>query len=90
MDDNQFEGAARNFAGQAQQTVGDMVGDGKMQADGIARQAAGKAQQAYGDARSQVQSLASDLSHSVEQQPLMALAIVGAIGFLLGAVTTRR
>lgn len=90
MDENRFEGTARNFAGKVQETVGNVAGDSKTQAEGIGRQAAGRAQQAYGETMDQVRSVASDIGRGVEQQPMVALMVVGTIGFFLGLMVARR
>lgn len=43
MDTDRITGAARDMAGRAQSTAGDMLGDAKTQAQGVYNQAAGQA-----------------------------------------------
>jgi len=50
MDENKFEGAARNLGGKIEGTVGNLTGDMKMQAEGAYDKAAGSAQNTYGKA----------------------------------------
>ena len=82
MDDNQFEGVARDFGGKVQDAVGGLTGDTETQAKGKWNQAAGKAQKTFGDA-------AEELSETVSNSPLTALAIVGGIFFALGFLAKR-
>lgn len=101
MNNDQIEGAARNLTGKAQEGLGNIIGDSQHQAEGVARQLAGRAQQVYGEARDYGreavhqardygQAAAQQVGRAVEQQPLMALLAVGALGFLLGLMTPRR
>jgi uncharacterized protein YjbJ (UPF0337 family) len=50
MNENRVVGAAKNFAGKTQETVGQLVGDAKTQAEGLADRAKGAAQELYGRA----------------------------------------
>lgn len=50
MDENQFEGAARNLGGKVEGAVGNLIGDTKMQAEGAYDKAVGSAQNTYGKA----------------------------------------
>jgi uncharacterized protein YjbJ (UPF0337 family) len=51
MDKDRVAGSARDFAGKAEGTVGDVVGDARTQAEGRVREAAGSAQNLYGQAK---------------------------------------
>ena len=82
VDENEVEGTARNLGGKIQDAVGGFTGDSETQAEGKINQAAGQAQKAIG-------SLAEDLRDNVADQPLTALAIVGAIGLALGFLLRR-
>jgi ElaB/YqjD/DUF883 family membrane-anchored ribosome-binding protein len=55
-----------------------------------ARQVAGEAQDAYGDAAVQAREATESLRHHVGQQPLVALAIAGACGYVLSLLVPRR
>jgi uncharacterized protein YjbJ (UPF0337 family) len=69
-------GAAREMGGRVQQTLGDMAGDAKTQANGLYNQAAGQAQQQ-----------AARLSDVIREQPLTAALAAVGIGYLLGRFT---
>lgn len=51
MDENRFEGTARNIGGKVQEGVGRATGDVKTKTEGVMNQAAGAAQDLYGTAR---------------------------------------
>jgi uncharacterized protein YjbJ (UPF0337 family) len=61
MDENRVEGTARKVAGKAQEGIGRLTGDAKMQAEGLANEIRGSGQDLYG----QVQENASELARSV-------------------------
>ena len=82
VDENEIEGAARDFGGKIQDAVGGLTGDASTQAQGKWNQAAGKAQRAFGEA-------ADELRSNVTSSPLIALAIVGGVCFALGFLTRR-
>ena len=48
MDENRFEGTARNLGGKVQEGVGRATGDFKTTTEGLVNQAAGTAQDLYG------------------------------------------
>ena len=79
----QVEGAAQEFGGKIQDAVGGATGDAGTQAMGKVRQAAGKLQQSYGDAVDSVREAAAD-------NPIATLAVAVGLGFLLGALWSRR
>ena len=82
MDENQFEGTARDVGGKFQDALGGLTGDTATQAEGKWNQAAGKAQKTFGDA-------AEEIRETVKNTPLTALAIVGIIGLSLGFLARR-
>ncbi len=82
MDENQFEGVARDIGGKFQDAAGGLTGDAALQAKGKWNQAAGKAQKTFGEA-------ADELRENVSASPLAALAIVGGIFFALGFLARR-
>ena len=65
MDENRFEGTARNVGGEIKGAVGDLTGDQKLQAEGAADKLAGKAQRTYGQAADAVRGTVSDASDKV-------------------------
>jgi uncharacterized protein YjbJ (UPF0337 family) len=73
---DRVEGTAREFGGRAQETVGNVTGDSKTQAEGLYNQAAGQAQQA-----------AAQFSDVVKAQPIVASMVALAIGYVLGRLT---
>ena len=73
---DRVEGAAREFGGRVQETVGNVTGDAKTQAQGMYNQAAGQAQQAAGQ-----------VSDVIKSQPLAATLVALAIGYVLGRLT---
>jgi len=82
VDENEFEGTARDFGGKIQDAVGGLTGDSEIQAKGKWNQAAGKAQKTFGEA-------ADELRDNVSTSPLTALAVVGGIFFALGFLARR-
>lgn len=73
---DRVEGTAREFGGRVQETVGNVTGDSKTQAQGLYNQAAGQAQQAAGQ-----------FSDVIKSQPITASLIALAIGYVLGQLT---
>jgi uncharacterized protein YjbJ (UPF0337 family) len=51
MDKDRIIGSAKDFAGKAEGTIGNMAGDARTEAQGRAREAAGTAQNLYGQAK---------------------------------------
>lgn len=90
MNSDRFEGTAKDLAGKAQEGFGNLTGDERHQAEGVARQAAGRVQEVYGEARDYAQHAGERVVRQVEQQPVTALLIVGAVGYVLGLLTARR
>ncbi len=91
VDENTVEGTAREYAGKAQEAVGDMLGDTATQAQGKANEYAGKAQQYAGQAQEtlgatldQARDLGDQLTETTKERPLTALLVVGAVSFALG------
>lgn len=77
------EGKAQELAGRVQEAVGRVTDDEGLQVEGQARQFAGKAQDTYGAALNQVREAAIT-------NPVGTVALVGAVGFVLGALWARR
>ena len=73
---DRVEGTAREFGGRVQETVGNVTGDSKTQAEGLYNQAAGQAQQAAGQ-----------FADVVKAQPIVTTIVALAIGYLLGRLT---
>jgi uncharacterized protein YjbJ (UPF0337 family) len=76
MMNDRLEGTAREFGGRVQETVGNVTGDSKTQAQGLYNQAAGQAQQAAGQ-----------FSDVIKSQPIVASLVALAIGYVLGRLT---
>ncbi len=73
---DRVEGTAREFGGRVQETVGNLAGDQKTQAEGLYNQAAGQAQQA-----------AAQFSDVIKSQPVVSTLVAVAIGYVLGRLT---
>jgi uncharacterized protein YjbJ (UPF0337 family) len=73
---DRVEGTARDFGGRVQETVGNVTGDTRTQAQGLYNQATGQAQQAAGQ-----------FTDMVKAQPLTATLIALAVGYILGRLT---
>lgn len=86
MDENRIEGGARELGGRVKDAVGGLAGDAKTQAEGKLDQAAGRVQRNYGAAVDAAGEGAEALAGRVREQPLVALLIAGAIGWILGRV----
>lgn len=89
MDENQVDGTVQDVAGKVQNAAGGLMGDSKTQAEGKAREIGGKLQQNYGAAADQVKDYASTLSDRIQEQPLIAVGIAAAVGYLLGTIGKR-
>jgi uncharacterized protein YjbJ (UPF0337 family) len=74
---DRVEGTAREFGGRVQETVGNVTGDTKTQAEGMYNQAAGQAQQA-----------AAQVSDLIKAQPIVATLLAVGIGYVLGRLTS--
>jgi uncharacterized protein YjbJ (UPF0337 family) len=77
------EGTVQKMAGKAQDAIGGLTGDAGTQIEGKARQIAGQAQQSYGEALDMVRDCA-------RSNPMGTLAAALAIGFVAGALMSRR
>jgi uncharacterized protein YjbJ (UPF0337 family) len=89
MNEDRVEGTVREFAGKAQSTAGDVLGDSKTSAEGRVRQAAGQAQEAYGAAADQLRGLTEELTDRIHETPLLAVLGAVGIGYLIGRLTTK-
>ncbi len=83
VDSNRIEGAAEDTIGKLQDGMGGLLGDGATQARGKAKQVAGQAQGFYGEALDTIRDITAD-------QPVVALVAATGLGFLLGAIVSRR
>jgi uncharacterized protein YjbJ (UPF0337 family) len=88
MDENRFEGTARNIGGKVQEGVGHVTGDTKTKTEGVMNQAAGAAQDLYGQtadaARQTATTLDTWLRNTIETQPYTTAIVALGIGWLLG------
>jgi ElaB/YqjD/DUF883 family membrane-anchored ribosome-binding protein len=85
---------ATDRVGDAFQTVVGTVqdalsGDTRAQFEKKARYAAAQAKDAYGEVLSHTQDATAGVGRGVEQQPLIALLIAGAIGYVAGKLLHR-
>jgi uncharacterized protein YjbJ (UPF0337 family) len=77
MDENRFEGAARNVGGKIQDAVGGLTGDAATQAHGKVNQAAGEVQNAYGSAVDGLKNFATETPIAAMLSALGAGIVVG-------------
>ncbi len=88
MDENRFEGSARNLGGKVQEGIGRTTGDTKSKVEGVMNQAAGTAQDLYGHAADVVRQNAGPmeawLRNKIETQPYTTVLAALGIGWLLG------
>lgn len=77
------EGKLQNIAGRVQDALGATIDDPALQAEGKVRRLAGAAQAQYGEALDGVR-------RSAAENPLGTLAAVAGLGFLLGALWSKR
>ncbi len=89
MNDDRIEGTVKEFAGKAQATAGDVVGDAKTSADGRIREAAGQAQEYYGAAADQIRGLSEELTDRIHETPLLAVLGALGLGYLIGRLSSR-
>lgn len=67
MDKDRIAGSAKDFAGKAESTIGDIAGDADKQASGRVREAAGKVQDLYGQAKDVARDAADVITSSARQ-----------------------
>jgi uncharacterized protein YjbJ (UPF0337 family) len=88
MDENRFEGSARNLGGKVQEGVGQTTADTKSKVEGVMNQAAGTAQDLYGQAADVVRQNAKPveewLRDKIETQPYTTVIAALGIGWLIG------
>jgi len=80
--ENESAGAARDFGGKIQDAVGGLTGDFSTQAKEKWNEVSGQAQRSLGEASDELRS-------NVKGSPLIALAIVGGLCFVLGFLSRR-
>ena len=100
MDEDRIVGTARNLSGKAQEGLGRVLGDVKMQAEGVINQAAGTAQDLYGQAKENVSEAAEVvrqgamdaegyIRHTIEKRPYTAVLVALCVGWLMGRIGRR-
>ncbi len=98
MDEDQLKGAAKDIGGSIKETVGNVTGDTKTQADGTIDQVVGTAQRAYGQVKDkasgagsafvdQLDEAGAFLGDTVAERPLVSLLVAGAVGYVLAMLT---
>jgi hypothetical protein len=87
MDNAITDDRAASLADRPESAIGAFAGDAKNQVEELAGQATAAVGHAYDQTRDQVRGAAAAVTASVEQQPFIALLVVGlvcgAVGFLL-------
>lgn len=102
MDENRFEGTARDIGGKVREAAGNLTDDPKLKVEGMADQAHGTAQKAYGQVKDAVRSYGGDygsqlidqieeagdaLAEQIDARPITSILIAAGIGFLLALAT---
>ncbi len=86
MDKDQVAGGARELGGKVKDAVGGAFGDTKTQAEGKYDQVAGRVQRNYGAAVDAAGDGLEALTDRVREQPLIALLVAGALGWVIGRI----
>jgi uncharacterized protein YjbJ (UPF0337 family) len=74
---DRVQGTVRDMGGRVQESVGNLAGDAKTQAEGLYNQAAGQAQNAAGQ-----------FSDVIRSQPLVSALVALGLGYVLGRLTS--
>jgi len=82
MKTEQVKGALEQAAGKAQDILGDLTGNERLQVEGKARQSAGELQQHYGD-------LLAEVSAFTQRRPRTTLAVFAGLTLLGGWLLVR-
>lgn len=88
VNQDRMEGTLRTAAGRTQEAYGVLTGDREQEARGARSQAAARLQQAYGQTRETLRDAADTLSRNISDRPMAAVLIAGAVGLLIGMLTT--
>lgn len=83
MKSEQVKGVLEQAAGKAQDMLGDLTGDERLQLEGKARKSAGELQQRYGD-------LLDEAMDFTQRRPGITLAAVAGLTVLVGWLMLRR
>lgn len=86
MDQNRFEGAARETVGKVEEAAGNFTGDTDTRVRGKIDQAAGKLQKDYGSAMEDIDEFAARLRQRTREQPMTALLAAALLGYLVGRI----
>jgi len=100
MNEDRVVGTARNLGGKAQEGLGRVTGDVKMQSDGVLNQAAGAAQDLYGQAKEGVSDAAQVvrrgavdaedyIRRTIEKRPYTTAVVALCIGWFIGRMGRR-
>jgi uncharacterized protein YjbJ (UPF0337 family) len=100
MNEDRIMGTARNLSGKAQESLGRVAGDMKIQSEGVLNQAAGKAQDLYGQATDTVSDAAEVvrrgavdaedyIRRTIERRPYTTAVVALCIGWLVGRMGRR-
>ena len=101
MNEDRVVGAARNLGGKAQEGLGRVTSDMKMQAAGVINQTAGTAQDLYGQTKESVTGAAEVvlqgaidaedyLRHTIEKRPYTTALVALCVGWLIGRMGRRK
>lgn len=79
-------GRAEEMSGRFREAYGTLTDDQEMEAHGARQRLKGRARRAYGEARHRVEDAADNMGRAVSDQPIPAVMIAAALGFVLGMI----
>ncbi|MCH8686438.1 hypothetical protein [Pedomonas mirosovicensis] len=83
-------GGLDEMSGRTRQAFGTLTGDEVLEERGMRQRMRGRARRAYGQARESMRDAADTMGRTVSDQPISAVLIAAALGFVLGMVAFRR
>jgi uncharacterized protein YjbJ (UPF0337 family) len=89
MNEQQMKGAVGNMAGRVQSAAGALSDDPAVEIKGKGRETLGRLQGAYGDAVDAVSDAGGSVTRAIEANPIAAVLIAGAVGYVLGWALSR-
>ncbi len=89
MNEDRFEGAAKQGFGKIESSVGGAFGSAELEAKGQANEIVGNVQEFYGKAVDKVKDATEQLEQLVDEDPYKALGLAVAAGVVLGFLLGR-
>ena len=89
MNEHQMKGAVGDMAGRVQSAAGALMDDPAVETRGKARETVGKLQGAYGNAVDAVSDAGKSAKGVIQANPIAAVLIAGAVGYVLARALSR-